>query len=146
MELEQAIRISKIICQAPEERLPMILSVLEKAEVSIGGLAELEEWKALKDQAFLIDVREFVSELERHFYGDSAEIRMRIPVKEFSEYCKGRSLKPTLVKRLLCKHGYIEPTHDGDKLGYTETVWKDGKAIRCVVVWIFPQNTEVQNG
>lgn len=139
MELEQAIRISKILSQAPEERLPMILSVLEKAEVSIGGLDELEEWKALKDQAYLIDVREFVSELQQHFYGNCAKIRMKIPVKEFSEYCKERNLKPTLVKRLLCKHGYIKPTYDGDKLGYTETVWKDGKGVRCVVVWTFPQ-------
>ena len=46
MELKDAIEISRILSKAPEERIPMILSVLEKAEVSIEGLEELEEWKA----------------------------------------------------------------------------------------------------
>ena len=113
MELEQAIRISKILCQADEGRLPMILSVLEKAGVNIDGLEELEEWKALTSQGYLIDVDEFVDGLKTAFTGD--EKRLTIPVRQFSAYCAERKLKPLLVKRLLAKHGYLTPTYEGER-------------------------------
>ena len=133
MELEQAIRISKIIVQAPEERLPMILSVLEKADVRIGGLIELEEWKAIKDQAYLMDVREFVADMKKQFPVENG--KMKVPTREFSEFCKLKKMKPILVKRLLYRCGYIKANEDAHKkIEYTETVWKDGQTVRCVVV------------
>ena len=71
MTIEDAIKISKILAGAPEERLPMILSVLEKADVVISGLEELEEWKIFKDMAEIIDIENFVREIFEAF-GDFA--------------------------------------------------------------------------
>ncbi len=133
LNLKDAIQISKILATAPDERIPMILSVLEKAELVISGLDELEEWKALKEQAYLVDVNEFMDALKEAFpeEGDS----MKIPVKEFGDFCHERKLKPSLVKRLLVRHGFLMPgTNSREKPEYTETVWKDGKAVRCVVI------------
>lgn len=145
MELEQAIRISKILCQADEGRLPMILSVLEKAGVNINGLEELEEWKALTSQGYLIDVDEFVDGLKTAFSGD--EKRITIPVRQFNAYCAERKLKPLLVKRLLAKrllakHGYLTPTYKGEKRMYTTTVWMDNAPVRCVAVWKTRQDSK----
>lgn len=133
LDIKNAIQISKILATAPDERIPMILSVLEKAELVISGLDELEEWKALKDQAYLVDIHEFMDALKEAFPegGDS----MKIPVKQFGDFCHERKLKPSLVKRLLVRHGFLVPgTNSREKPEYTETVWKDGKAVRCVVI------------
>lgn len=132
MELEDAIKISKILCQAQEERIPMILSVLEKADVTINGFEELEEWRAFKDQASLIDIEEFKQGLFAEF--PSSEDIIKIPIAEFNEFCKKRQLKPTLTKRALAKKGILRENRDGEKVNYTEAVWKDGKTIRCVVI------------
>lgn len=133
LDIKNAIQISKILATAPDERLPMILSVLEKADLVISGLDELEEWKALKEQAYLVDVQEFMDALKAAFpeEGDS----MKIPVKQFGDFCHERKLKPSLVKRLLVRHGFLVPgVNSRDKQEYTETAWKDGKAVRCVVI------------
>ena len=132
LDIKSAIQISKILAAAPEERIPMILSVLERADITVNGLEELEEWKALKDQAYLVDVNEFIDGLKEAFPEDGDF--MKIPVKQFGDFCHERKLKPSLVKRLLVKHGFLVPSKDKEKLEYTETVWKDGKAVRCVVI------------
>lgn len=137
ISIDDAINISKILCKAPEERIPMILSVLEKADVSIDGLADLEEWKALKDQAYLIDVQEFVEELKDKFrradliYKD----HILIPVKEFSDFCRSKNLKPILVKRILARMGYIETYKNGDTVEYTQPAYISGKVSRYVIIY-----------
>ena len=73
LTIEEAIKISKILCSAREERIPMILDVIRKVGVDIQGMDELEEWRALKDQAYIIDMDEFLRELTK----GSARIRMR---------------------------------------------------------------------
>lgn len=133
MELEQAIRISKILCQADEGRIPLILNTLEKAGVIIDGLEELEEWKALSCQSYLIDVEEFVDGLRENFTGDGE--KLTIPVQQFNEYCKERKLKPLLVKKLLARHGFLTPIFEGEKRVYTATAWINNVSTRCVVVW-----------
>ena len=60
VSVEDAIRISKILCTANEERLPMILNVFEKAGVYIGGLEELEDWKAFKAERRIVIRKEAV--------------------------------------------------------------------------------------
>ena len=125
---------SKILASAPEERIPMILSVLEKAEVNIGGLEEMEEWKAFEAMAVIIDLEEFVEQLRKDFPNAATDGGLRILATEFSAYCKKQKIRPTILKRALAKKGYIKPVTDGDKVGYTETVWIDGKAVRCVVI------------
>ncbi len=132
LDTEQAIRISKIICQAPEERLPMILSVLEKANLSINGMEELEEWKMFKEQAYIIDIKEFVTDLIRDSPEEDKEILIR-PV-EFNEICRKRNLKPSCAKRSLNHYGYLRTCMDGEKLNYTVPIWVDGKPQRYVAI------------
>nr|WP_325300247.1 hypothetical protein [uncultured Dysosmobacter sp.] len=135
MEIEQAIRISKVICMAPEERLPMILSVLEKADVSISGLEELEEWKALKDQAYLIDIEDFRNGIVAEFGRDAEAPLINIPAKEFNRYCAERNLKPSCARRALAKYGIIQTGQQGSRLEYTQPVRINGEVTRCVVVF-----------
>lgn len=133
LDIKDAIQISKILATAPEERIPMILAVLEKAELVINGLDELEEWKALKEQAYLVDVHEFMDALLKAFPEDGDSVK--IPVKHFGDFCQERKLKPSLVKKLLVKHGFmVSGKNSREKPEYTETVWKDGRAVRCVII------------
>ena len=134
INVDNAIKISKILSQAPEERLPMIFSALEQAQIYINGLEELEEWKALKDQAYLIDIDEFMEAIKEEFKDNAVSDRINIPVKKFSDFCRKLHLKPILAKRALARYGFLIPIMDHDKLEYTQTVWMDGKAFRCVVL------------
>lgn len=133
LNIKDAIQISKILATAPEERIPVILSVLEKADLSLGGLDELEEWKALKEQGYLIDIHEFMDALKAAFPEEGNSMKIR--VKAFSDFCLERKLKPSLVKRLLVRHGFLVPgTNSRGKPEYTNIAWKDGEAVRCVVI------------
>lgn len=132
LSIEEAIRISKIICQTPEERLPMILSVLRKANVSISGLDELEEWKALKDQAYIIDMDEFVSALFKNSSPKETEVLLK--PKEFEEVCRQFNVKPSCAKRALHRKELIKTAYDCNKLNYTIPVWIDGKVERRIVI------------
>ena len=134
MELKDAIEMSRILSKAPEERIPMILSVLEKAEVSIEGLEELEEWKAYKDMNAVMDLGEFMEELEKKFAERLDGGKYKIPTADFSEFCREKKLKPTPVKRLLAKKGIIETVTDNGKTGNTIPTRLDGKLTRCVIV------------
>jgi hypothetical protein len=134
MELKDAIEISRIISKAPEERLPMILSVLEKAEVSIDGLDELEEWKTYKDMNAIVDFGEFMEAFKKRFAGRLDNDRYKVPTAEFGEFCKEQKLKPTPVRRWLAKKDIIEVGTDNGKINYTVTATIDGKTMRCVVV------------
>lgn len=133
LSVDDAIRISKVICAASEERLPMILSVFDKAGVYIGGLDELEEWKAFKDQAYIVDLEAFVEALFENgeVYVDRVEYRP----EKFNAECKKFNVKPSCAKRALHRKGYLKTAMDGLKLSYTVPVWKDGKAERRVVIW-----------
>lgn len=131
--VDEAIRISKILCTASEERIPMILNVFDKAGVSINGLDELEEWKAFKDQAYILDMDEFLKGLfdEGEAYADRVEFRP----EKFTEVCKKFNVKPSCAKRALYRKGYLKAVMEGQKLSYTVPVWKDGKAERRVVIF-----------
>ena len=134
LDLKDAIEISRILCKAPEERLPLILSVLGKAEVNIEGLEELEEWKSYKDMSAVIDLGEFMEELEKKFPERLDGERYRIPTADFSEFCREKKVKPTPVKRLLAKKGIIETSTDNGRTGNTVPTRLDGKLVRCVIV------------
>lgn len=132
LTVEEAIRISKLICSVSEERIPMVLDVLSKAGVNINGLDELEEWKALKDQAYIVDIDEFVSELVKS--GESNGTGTYLRPNEFSEVCKRFNVKPSCAKRALHRKGRIKTAMDGPKLSYTVPVWIGGKTERCIVI------------
>lgn len=132
LSVEEAIKISKIICSVSEERIPIILNILAKAGVHIDGLDELEEWKALKDQAYIIDMDEFVSELTKGSNPIDDEVFLK--PKEFEEKCKQFNVKPSCAKRALHRKGLIRTAMDNDKLNYTVPVWIGGKAERRIVI------------
>lgn len=134
MELKDAIEISRIISKAPEERIPMILSVLEKADVTIGGMEELDEWRAFKDMNAIVDLDEFMAALEEKFSSRLDGGRYKIPTGDFGDFCKEHKLKPTPVRRWLAKKGIIETSKDGEKTNYTVPTTIDGKHLRCVLV------------
>ena len=133
VSVDEAIRISKLLCTVSEERLSMILSVFEKAGVFINGLEELEEWKAFKDMAYVIDMDEFLKVLFTE--GEAYEDRVEFRPEKFNEACKKFNVKPSCAKRALHKKGHLKTAMDGLKLSYTVPVWKDGKAERRIVIW-----------
>ena len=132
LSIEEAIKISKIISSVSEERIPIILNVLERAGVSINGLEELEEWKALKDQAYIIDMEEFVSELTKN--SSPKEFEVLLKPKEFEDVCRQFNVKPSCAKRALHRKELIRTTQENNKLNYTIPVWIDGKVERRVVI------------
>lgn len=132
LTIDEAIKISKLICSVSEERIPIIISVLEKAGVSINGLDELEEWKTLKEQAYIVDMDEFVSALTRDSKPEDTEVQLK--PKEFEEVCKQFNVKPSCAKRALHKKGLIRTATEQNKLNYTIPVWIDGRVERLVVV------------
>ena len=139
VSVEDAIKISKILCTASEERLPMILNVFDKAGVSINGLDELEEWKSFKDMAYIVDIEEFVADLFKvgEVFEDENgdEFRVEFKPDKFAAICKELNIKPSIAKRALYKKGYLKAVMEGQKLSYTVPVWKDGKAERRVVIF-----------
>lgn len=133
LSVEEAIKISKLICSVSEERIPMILNVLEKAGVYIQGLDELEEWKALKEQAYIIDIVEFYAELIKNSFPDEKEVYLR--PAEFSDVCEKFNVKPSCAKRALHRNGLIRTIESPQgKINYTVPVWKNGKAERYIVI------------
>lgn len=146
IHIEDAIKIAKILSQAPEERLPMIINVLEKARVYIDGLGDLEEWKALRDQAYIVDMDEFVTALTdgREPKGDGVALEVALTPKEFNEVCKRFNVKPSCAKRALHRKGRIKTTESNGKLEYTVPVWVSGKAERRVIIKteVFPKAVE----
>jgi len=78
LDIKTAIQIAKILAAAPDERIPMILDVFNKAQVDINGLDELAEWRALDKQAALIDTDTFVTELTKRTENTASEFRSLI--------------------------------------------------------------------
>lgn len=109
VSVEDAIRISKILCTASEERIPMILNIFEKAGVFIDGLEELEEWKAYKDMAYILDIEEFVTGLFRE--GEVFQDRVEFRPEKFNEACKKFNVKPSCAKRALHKKRISENSY-----------------------------------
>lgn len=133
MSIKEAIEISRILCKAPEERLAMILAVYEEAGIIISGMEELEEWKALKDQSYLIDIQEFLEDLETQYPPDEkGDIRLR--PEQFHKVCEERKMKASCCKRLLARKGYLKTYMDGNRMNYTVPQWVDGQSQRFVVI------------
>lgn len=132
IELKDAIEISRILAKAPQERLPMILSVFEKAELTIEGLEELEAWAISKNRNNIIDMDEFMCELDERF--KLSESEYRIIASEFTAFCSERKLDARAVRGWLARKGVIKSEESGGKTSYTITQRIDGKTVRCILV------------
>ncbi len=117
LDVKTAIQIAKILAAAPEERLPMIIGVFEKAEVNIEGLEELEEWKAMNKATAIIDIYEFRNSLIQERALIDGEYRIKN--QDFNEFCKERKISPRLARKSLYDHGMIRTCMDKGKICYT---------------------------
>lgn len=133
MELKDAIEIARIISKTAEERLPMVLSVLEKADVTIEGLEELDEWR-LREMAAIVDYEEFKQSVIKRFSEQSDGGKYTIPAADFTEFCKEMKLNPSPTRRWLAKKGILESSVTKDKTNYTVVQHVNGKNVRCVVL------------
>ena len=133
MELKDAIEIARIISKAPAERLPMILSVLEKVSITIEGLEELDEWR-LREMAAIVDFEDFKKSIKEKFAKQLKDGRYIIPAVEFTEFCKEYNLNPSPTRRWLAKKGVIEINTKKGKTNYTVNQYINGKHMRCVVL------------
>lgn len=138
IKIDEAIRIAKIIAQAPEERLPMIVKIFEQAEVSIEGLEAVADWRALVTQGFIVDLQTFTEKVRKRFpsYIDGEHIR--IPAREFSAFCREERLNPYHVRSALAGKDILVTAMDGDKTCYTIpsriSVNGEQRTVRCVVL------------
>lgn len=134
LDVKTAIQIAKILAIAPNERIPMILDVFEKATVSINGLDELNEWMALKRQVALIDTVEFVRELTKDRTPVSNEYR--IPTSEFNHFCNMKGVSARYARKHLYDRGWLRSGIDNGKINYTCTVLEPEtkRPIRCVCI------------
>jgi hypothetical protein len=138
IKVDEAIRIAKIIAQAPEERLPMIVKVFEQADVSLDGLDAVADWRALVTQGFIVDLQTFIEKVRKHFPSYIDGDLLRIPAKEFSAFCREERLNAYHVRSALAGKGMLVTTMDGDKTCYTTpsriTVDGEQRTVRCVVL------------
>lgn len=132
IELKDAIEISRILAKAPQERLPMILSVFEKAELTIEGLEELEAWAISKNRNNIIELDEFMKSLDERF--KLSENDYRIIASEFTTFCAEMKLDAKAVRAWLARKGVIKSEESGNKTSYTVTQRIDGKTVRCIIV------------
>ena len=133
LDIKTAIQIAKILAAAPEERLPMILGVFEKAEVTIEGLTELEEWKALNRPSAMIDIQQFRADLIKDREQTDGEIRIK--VQDFNDFCKQRKVSNRLARKTLYEHDMIRTCMDKNKVSYTvPMVDPETKAIARFVI------------
>lgn len=134
LDVKTAIQIAKILAAAPNERIPMILAVFEKADIEIDGLDELSEWIALSRQTALIDTDDFIAGLIKAREMSGSEYR--IPIAEFNNYCNNNGVSSRYAKKHLYSKGYLRISTDNNKINYTCTVIdrETKKAIRCVCI------------
>ena len=134
LTVEEAIKISKIICSVSDERLPIIVDVFTNAGIDINGLDEIEILKVASDGGFIVDIDELHSTLiqEGIPHGDDVMLRP----DEFKAVCEQYDIKPAVAKRALHKKKLIKTARTGNKLDYTIKVWdsENMKPERFVVI------------
>lgn len=132
LTVEEAIRISKIICSVSDERLPIIVDVFTNAGIDINGLDELELLKTASDGGFIVDIEELHTAMLQNgtLHGDDVMIRP----DEFKTICEQFDIKPAVAKRALHKKKLIKATRTGNKLDYTMKIWNGEKAERFILI------------
>lgn len=134
LDIKIAIQIAKILAAAPNERIPMILDVFEKAEVEITGLDELSEWIALSRQSILIETADFIAGLIKD--REMTDGEYRIPTVDFNSYCADNKISARYARKHLYEQGWIRSGIDNGKINYTCPVIdpETKKPIRCVCI------------
>lgn len=139
-----AIRIAQIIARAPEQRLTMIMSALELADITLEGLEEIEDFRRTRNSADLVDVKDLLQKLDDALSasstatlkeeGEKRWYEHRLTAREFSELCIRAGVNPKGSRRLLAEKGFLQLDSAG-KSSIT-TKGADGKTIRITVLRI----------
>lgn len=134
LDIKIAIQIAKILVAAPDERIPMILDVFNKASVDINGLDELAEWRALHKQTALIDTDIFIRELTKGREQIDGEYRIKVP--EFNQFCNAKGVSARYARKHLYDNGLLRSSIDNGKINYTCPVQDADtkKTERCVCI------------
>ncbi len=136
IDLKIAIQIAKIIVSVPEERMPIIWDIFNKAGIDIGGMDEMAEWKALTRQASLIDTGNFLEEITTERKPVNGEYR--IPVEEFNAFCRKQKLSARCARKHLAEIKVIRTAKlCNGKTDYTITVYEaeENRTYRCVCIY-----------
>ena len=141
IELADAIKIAGIIAKAPEERLPLIMAVLEKADFTVDGLEEIEEWRSYKGQGTqtaIIDVEKLREDLIAAFPPNEntpADAATSVLPKDYNDYCKKHKIRPRIASRALADKGYIKVIEEGDKRSFSQPMRVGGKLQRFIIIY-----------
>jgi len=134
LDVKDAIEIAKILAKAPEERLPLIFSVFEKADLTLEGLEELEAWAVNRDGNAVLELSEFMSALAGRFPDKVVGDEYRIRPAEFAEFCRERGMNLRAVKQWLSRKGMLVSSKEGTKTSYTKTIRDGTKSVRVVCI------------
>ena len=133
-----AIEIARVLAKAPEERLPMILSVFAEYGLTIDGLDELAEWRAAqsgeaRDDADVVDVTGLIRDIEEEFWDRKKDGELWIPAVEFSAWLRDKGLAPNQTKKALAESGTL--VIKKNQHGYTRVRRAaDGRVTRYIVI------------
>ena len=138
IDLKYAVEICRIISKTPEERIPMIVSILEEAGLSPQGLDEIREWSVKKNRSAIINIEDFMGKFEDKFKFNINEDEYRVPVGDFSSFCRSLGLDTRSAKIYLVEKGIIqkfEETSQGKKkTSYSTNCRINGKTTRVIAV------------
>jgi hypothetical protein len=132
LDIKTAIQIAKILAAAPDERIPMILDVFQKASVDINGLDELAEWMALEKQTALIDTNDFIKRITSGLEKTDGEYRIK--ALDFNAFCSENHVSARYARKHLYEHGLIRTSMDKGKINYTVPIWEKDHNERYVVI------------
>ena len=134
IDIKDAIEVARILSKAPQERLRMLLSVFEAADLTVEGLEELEALAVSKDKNNIVDIREFMDDIEKHFAERKHGGEYHVPVAAFIEYCEKNGIDPRAVKPCLARRGVLKTFKSERGVQYTSAQRIDGRVTRCVVL------------
>lgn len=135
IDVDQAIRIARIVANAPEERLPMILDVFEHAGLSIAGMDDIENLKELaKSSEQITGLYEFLTAVTRMTRPVNGEYRVLADV--FDSMCQQCNQKNRILRRTLAEMGLIRINIENGRNAYTIPIYSTSakKIARCVCI------------
>jgi len=136
INIRQAVQVAKILVNAPEERLPMILDVFSQAGLDIAGMEEIGALKEIARKRMQIDDLEgMLCKLTKLAKPVSHEYR--IPVEMFDSCCRDEGNDSRKVRRILAEMELIRiSTLSSGKQNFSVSVYNpETKQItRCICV------------
>lgn len=132
--VDEAIRIGKLLATTPDNRLQMVLAVLELAGIDIASVEGSAQPQVMRG-ATVLDTSELAEALLEQF-DNGTEEPIQVPSKDFTAWCRDNGIKSSEAKAALINRGYIRFTGASQK--GTETVRIDGKPTRVVPIYREP--------